>query len=720
MTQQQRRNSNKVSDPHPGAIKKSIQGKVRSLYLLFILLAVLIIAQILLIQWGPNGKGFRNLANSRFYTTSTIYSTRGNIYDRNGKVLSTDTRGYRIRLDLHAPALYSDDSVYKRKLPALCDSLVAMFGGRAQDFRAHFDTIQPKALADTGRSRFSQPFPIDKVFNQFEFDRICTFPMMERRYGMTYSTEPLRHKTYGALASYTISRCIEGAYDSLIGGTNGRSRFVWLNASHSRKKPVIDSVNKPARNGSDIITTIDIELQDVVDGALRRQLEQENATFGTAVVVECSTGEIRAMSNLKRYEGGSINDDNNYALRWQGDPGSTFKAVSLMALLEVGGTSLNRRIVNGHSKTKLIEGSYVRDTHIVGDGSGETTLKGAFIESSNIAFAQTVTDVFKDTDKKNYPNYRRWAAYINFIGLDKVRNIQEIQGYGFRKIKDPSEIHNKNMPWSKKTLTNNAYGYELTMTPLQTLMFYNAVANDGVLVAPVLIKQIVTDGEAGAPTPTTVINPAICSQQTLRKVQECMEGVVEHRLGTGHALSTLPFKVAGKTGTAQVVQEVGKRGKDKDGKVNAYITLDGSREYLATFVGYFPADNPKYTCIVSLNTFQKADENKKIYGGNLAMPVFKEIAEYIYAHDPQWFTTAKRVQARTPKAMAEQAPRAKEGTMPNVEGLGLRDALFALEQVGLKVKVKGQGSVAEQSIKAGEAISEGQNVTLTLKELEKK
>ncbi|MBO5692740.1 MAG: PASTA domain-containing protein, partial [Tidjanibacter sp.] len=393
-----------------------------------------------------------------------------------------------------------------------------------------------------------------------------------------------------------------------------------------------------------------------------------------------------------------------------------FKAVSLMALLEIGGLNLNRIIVCGPSKTKNIEGSNVRDTHIVGEGSGTTTLKGAFIESSNIGFAQTVTEVFKDSDKKNYPNYRRWMEYINSIGFGEVKHIQAIRGYGLDTIKDPSSLHKRRAPWSKKTLTNNAYGYELTMTPLQTLMFYNAVANDGVLVAPMLIKQLVTDGEPGAPTPVKVVNPAICSQQTLRKVQECMEGVVSHPLGTAHELSSLPFKVAGKTGTAQVVQEVGKRGKDKDGKVNAYITLDGSREYLATFVGYFPADDPKYTCIVSLNTFQKAGEtSKKIYGSNLALPVFKEITEYIYAHDAQWFTTARRINNPTPKAMAAEAPKTKKGTMPNVKGMGLRDALYTLEQLGLRVKVSGKGSVAEQSIAAGEAIGEGAEVRITLK-----
>lgn len=709
---QQSRNK-KVTDPHPGAIKKNIQKKVRSLYLLFALLALLIIAQIVLIQWGPNSRGFKNLAEYRFFTTNVIKGSSGNIYDHNGKLLSTDTRGYRLRLDLHVPALYDKKRVYETQLPALCDSLVAMFGGTAEEYKIHFDSIQANALSPTGKSRFSQPFPVDRVFDQLEYDRICTFPMMNRRHGLIVSFEPMRHKTHGSLASYTISRCIERAYQDTLNGENGLSRFVWLNASHSRNKPVIDRNNRPAENGSDIVTTIDIDLQDVVDGALRRQIEAENATFGTAVVVEVATGEIRAMSNLTRYKGGSINDDFNYAIRWQGDPGSTFKGVSLMALIEEGNVPISRIITCGKNKSVTIEGTRVTDTHVVNNGGGTTTLKGAFVESSNIAFAKTVTEVFGDRDKKKYPNYRRWMEYINSIGLDQVRDIQNISGYGFRSIKDPNTLRQAG-GWSTKTLTNNAYGYELTMTPIQTLMFYNAVANNGQLVAPILVKEIVKDGVVTEHTEKRVINPAICSPSTLEDVRECMEAVVEHKYGTANSLQDLPFKVAGKTGTAQVVQPVGKRGKDANGKINAYLTPDGSREYIATFVGYFPADKPKYSCIVVMNTFQKAGETKKIYGSNLALPVFRQVSEYIYAHEAEWFHQAKRIPTREPQAKAATATQSKPGAVPNVKGMGLRDAIYALEKEGLKVTFTGQGAVVEQSPKAGSPITAGATVELKL------
>jgi cell division protein FtsI (penicillin-binding protein 3) len=303
--------------------------------------------------------------------------------------------------------------------------------------------------------------------------------------------------------------------------------------------------------------------------------------------------------------------------------------------------------------------------------------------------------------------------YINSLGLDKVRNIQNISGYGFRGIKAPG--YAKGSSWSPKTLANNAYGYELTMTPMQTLMFYNAVANGGRLVAPMLIKQVVREGVVIEEAAPTIINPAICSQATLDKVQECMEAVVTYKYGTANTLKDLPFKVAGKTGTAQVVQPKEKWGKDKNGKPNAYITLDGSREYVATFVGYFPADNPKYSCIVMMNTFQRADEsNKKIYGSNLAMPVFREISEYIYSHDPEWFNTATRRAVAPQQSKAIGAPATREGTVPNVKGMGLRDALYELEKAGLKVSFKGQGAVVEQSVKPGSPIEAGMEVSLTL------
>lgn len=689
----------KTKDPHPGRIKKGIQNRVKILYGIFALLSLMVIGQIVATQYGPNGTPLRNLSESRCYTTRIIDGAQGNIYDRNGEVLSTDTRGYRLRLDLHAEAL--ENGVYEKNLPALCDSLSAMFGKPASHYKKMLDNIRHRALNKIGSSYYSQPF-ISQTLNQMEYDRLRTFPLMQPRYGLVVEQHPLRHKVYGSLAAYTISRGIEKAYQDVISAEDGQNRFVWLDSRHRHSVPIVDRENVPAINGSNIITTIDINLQDVVESALRRKLEENNAASGTAVVVECSTGEIRAMANLTHYKDGEINDDFNYAIQWQGAPGSTFKGVSLMALIDEAGMSIDKRIDCGKKPSKVINGLTITDTHVVGEKTGKTTLKGIFAESSNIGFAQTVTEEYGKEPE-------RWVEYINSLGIDKIRDIQRIKGYGFKGIKHPS-TYKQHGGWSHTTLTQTAYGYEMDMTPLQTLMFYNAVANDGKLIQPVLVKRIEEDGEVLEEFSTEVVNPAICSPESLALLRECMEAVVNDELGTAHkGLGSLPFRVAGKTGTAQIYQKEDNRGR------TAYETKDGSREYLATFVGYFPAEAPKYTCIVSIKTLRKRGEVKFYTGAGVSLPVFREIAEYIYAHDPAWYKEATPTTDGSARTKAATAVPTEEYVMPDVRGMGLRDALWELERRGLRVTFKGKGSVVSQSIEPGKEYTEGESVRLELR-----
>lgn len=689
---------NSAKDPHPGRIKKGIQSRVKILYGIFALLSLMVIGQIVATQWGHNGTPLRNLSEERCYTTRTVEGSMGNIYDRNGEVLSTDTRGYRLRLDLHAEAL--GNGVWEKNLPALCDSLSAMFGKPAAYYHKFLSDTRHRAVNKIGKSPYNQPF-IPGTLNQREYDRLRSFPLMQPRYGLVVETKPIRHKVYGSLAAYTISSGIERAYNDVIEATDGENRFVWLDSRHRHSVPIIDKSNKPATSGSNIITTIDIDLQDVVEGALRKKLEDNNASSGTAVVVECATGEIRAMANLTHHKGGEMNDDFNYAIQWQGSPGSTFKGVSLMALIDEAGMSINKRIDCGTKPSMAINGLKITDTHVVGNKTGKTTLKGIFVESSNIGFAKTVTEEYGE-------NPERWVEYINAIGIDKVRDIQRIKGYGFRGIKHPSSYKQRG-GWSRTTLPQTAYGYEMEMTPMQTLMFYNAVANGGRLLQPILVKEIESDGEIVESFSTEVINPAICKPESLAKVRECMEAVVSDEYGTGKLLASLPFGVAGKTGTAQVYQTAATMGK------NAYETKDGSREYLATFVGYFPADNPKYTCIVSIKTLRKKGEVKFYTGAGVSLPVFKEIAEYIYAHDPEWRTEAVQGVAAMPTNKLTAAPIVEVGVMPDVVGLGLRDALRELESRGLQVTFRGKGSVVRQSIEAGTPIDGTEEVAIELK-----
>lgn len=703
-------------NPDPHLIKRSIRRRVRVLYIILLLLSSLIVGQLVLTMVGPNAAPLRNLSEARCYTYRPVEGSRGNIYDRNGEVLSTDSRTYTLYLDLAAEPL--SDTLFQRHLPALSDSLGKMLGKGSKYYRDFLSHTRRVATDKSDSTKGKRYVLLTRHLNQKEYDRLRTFPLMERRYGLISQTERTRYKVYGSLAAYTISQGIEKAYDSIIRSTDGRNKYVKLDALNRNAVPIVDKENTPAQHGCDIITTIDINLQDVVEGALRDQLARNNDRSGTAVVVECATGEIRAMANLTRREDGEMGDDFNYAIRWHGAPGSTFKGISLMALIDEAGVSTGKWIDCGRTKRAVINKMPVNDTHIVGkDECGKTTLKGVFEESSNIGFAKIVNEVYQDEPA-------RWVDYINGIGLDKVSDIQLIKGLGF-KMKHPDSYKNKG-GWSHTTLTQTAYGYEVNMTPMQTLMFYNAVANGGKLVAPMLVKQIVKEGEVVEEFQTEVVNPQICSPESLAELRKCMEAVVQAERGTGKALKSLPFGVAGKTGTAQIYQTAGNRGS------NAYETKSGGREYLATFVGYFPADNPKYTCIVSIKTERKRGEVKYYTGAGVSLPVFKEIAEYVYTHEQGWMPQAERVASKaTSKLSRQEEPSSRRrgrhttsGTegepqtatkMPSVIGMGLRDALYTLEKCGLEVSFRGAGSVVEQSIPAGHDIAQGDQVEIELR-----
>ena len=700
-----------TNDPNPNVIKQSIQRRAKWLYVIFSFVALAVLVQIVLTQYGPNGAALRNKAEDMCYTTRKVQGSRGNIYDRNGEILSTDSRSYNIRLDLAAEPL--TDEIFNKHVGTLADSLSGLLGNTPTYYRQLLRETRQRAVEskDTmlvrvkGKAYFSgaRYKVLARHLNQREYDRLRSFPLMERRMGMIAEEERMRYKVYGSLAAYTISQGVEKAYDSLLRSTDGVNRYVKLDNRNRNSVPIVDKINRPATNGCDIRTTIDVNLQDVVEGALRGQLVANNALSGTAVVVECATGEIRAMANLTHRKNGEINDDFNYAIRWHGAPGSTFKGISLMALLDDAGVSKDTWVDCGQTGKTVINGLTITDTHVVGHNkSGKTTVKGMFTESSNVGFAKMVCQHYEN-------NPQRWIDYIRGIGLDKVSHIQDIRGLAFY-IKDPSTFHNKG-GWSQTTLPQTAYGYEVNMTPLQILMFYNAVANNGRLITPVLVKQVVSEGKVVKEYGCEVVNEQICSPTALADLRECMEAVVSHERGTGRALGKLPFKVAGKTGTAQVILP-----KEKWGK-NAYVTHDGTREYLATFVGYFPADAPKYTCIVSIKTERKSGEVKPYTGAGVSLPVFEDIADYIYTHDPQWATQAERIansSALIAKPSAKSTP-AEWGVVPNVVGMGLRDALYCLERVGLKVEFKGNGKVVSQSLAPDTAFEENTKIEIELK-----
>ncbi len=716
----------KAADPNPQHIKQSILNRVGWLYVIFFVLGVAITAQIIVIQFGPNGEPLSNLSESKCFRVETIASSRGNILAHDGQILSTDAPYYNIRLDMAIRDIRNNlmvkDSLFDADLPALADSLSKVLGEPPIYYERRLREIRNRAKSGGPGSR--DQLLVSRI-NQIELDRIKTFPIFrEPQSGFMARKDTLRYKPYGTLASYTIGRPgaygLEHYYDEVLTGEDGRNLTVRLVGN--TRLPVLDTINREARNGYDVVTTIDVDLQDVAENALREQLSDKQALFGTAVVMEVATGEIRAIANLTHNSDGTITDNFNYAILSRGEPGSTFKLVALMALLEQGGMTIND-IVDCGNGFAVVHRAEVNDSHPV----GKVTVKEMMEQSSNIGFARCIEKVYREDET-------RFTDFIEAIGIDRPADIQLQKGIN-AYIKDPRlGVRND---WNAQTLTKMAYGYALELSPMHILMLYNAVACGGKLLSPILVKELRDGDHVVERYQTEVLNPQICSPETLADLRLCLEGVVAN--GTASILQNENYRVAGKTGTAQVAQPHG-----------GYYTLDGGRDYLATLVGYFPAEAPKYSCIVVIKTHNAPGSTNIYYGGSLAGPVFKAITDRIYALDNEW---RERVVPTAPSGPVEvklgpesAMQRAQSGigvtmradyiapqqeveeqeiseeelyahnwrVMPSVMGMGLSDALYTLERSGLSVEFSGKGEVIEQHPSPTALYLEGDRATIRL------
>ncbi|HRS39918.1 MAG TPA: penicillin-binding transpeptidase domain-containing protein, partial [Bacteroidia bacterium] len=475
-------------------------------------------------------------------------------------------------------------------------------------------------------------------------------------------------------------------------------------------------------DGNDVHTTIDVNIQDVAESSLRRHLELNKADHGCAVLMEVATGEIRAIANLSRTEGGDYVEDFNYAIAEAAEPGSTFKLASLLVALE-------DQLVDLQDTVEVGNGVYVysrkngtmRDAHA--PRRSRMSVQEIFEHSSNVGVSRII-----------FSNYaKRPQEFVNRLrsfGLGEKLGLQ-IDGEGAPFIRNANE-----KGWSGISLPWMSIGYECLITPLQTLTFYNAVANNGRMVKPLLVKEIRHRGQLVKSFETEVMRDSIASAEALQKAHIMLEGVVQN--GTGDVLKDSPYRIAGKTGTAQIAHS--RFGYNK-----------GNAQYQASFVGYFPADKPAYSCIVIVN----APSNSLYYGGAVAAPIFKEIADKVYSSrldlhngdvpvDSNVYTPVPYVRAGAQKetrqvlaglgvsyhAASEEAAwvsatrgkdevelqprRVAQGAVPNVIGMGLKDALYLLESSGLLVRVTGKGSVTRQSIGAGTPVRKGQQIVIEL------
>ncbi len=711
-------------------LERRRKNRLRLLYVSSVVVLLVILCQILWIQLGPDSSSLRARALEISTGWDDIEANRGDILAYDGRVLATSLPTFEIRMDFAAGGL--TDKVFNDNVDELALELARFFGDRNKN---EYKSFLTKARANRKSHRYTLISP--RRVNYLELGEISKFPLFclgANRGGYITVQKNIRHLPHGSLAKRTIGDVtqggdkwgVEGAFDEHLKGVKGKTRTQKISGSF--KVPIEDEGNIEPRDGLDVVTTLDIDVQDVAEQALREQLEKGNAQWGSVVLMEVATGEIRAMSNITRKSPGVYLDDFNYAIGMSLEPGSTFKLATLMALLEDGGMSLGDSI-NTEGGRATINRKLVVDDH-----KEETiSLQKVFEVSSNIGFAKSVDSVYRLKPQS-------FVDYIASLGMGDRLGMQ-IAGEVKPQLKRPGEKW-----WDGFTLTLMSYGYALRLTPMHTLALYNAVANDGRMMKPLLVKELRNYGKVVESFAPEVINKSICSKSTLRDAKLCLEGVVNE--GTARqALKNPYYTVAGKTGTAQRAQDNG-----------GYVDKHGGRHYLATLVGYFPADKPKYSCIVAIKTYYGRGSYGTYYGASLSAPVFRAIADQVYASNVSWQknveqtfgdslfvapvlkagrleqmqTVAKHLnlQLKT-NEQVDQWGIAKLDSLgrtniiepltddlervPYVVGMGLKDAIYMLESRGLKVSFTGTGRVVQQSLRHGQKFYKGAHINLRLR-----
>jgi cell division protein FtsI (penicillin-binding protein 3) len=649
---------------------------------------IVIIGRVVNIQYVQGDK-YRKLSVENTIKNDTIFSNRGNVYAADGNLLATSMYKYTIRMDLVAVK----STVFEKKIKALSNSLSQLLGKPSSYYQERLRTA---------RKRKNRYLLITRNLGYNDYMKIKKFPIFKLgpyRGGFITEQKTVRVRPIGKIAERTIGyndyrggAGIEGAFAEYLEGENGWR--LKQKIAKGQWKPINDVNEKEPIDGRDVITTLDVNIQDITHHALLRQMEFFEAEHGSAIVMETATGEIKAISNLGRTSKGKYYEKRNYGVWESHEPGSTFKLASLMAALDdkVIDTST---VVDTEKGILWLHGSKVEDSHR--GGYGEISAARVFEVSSNVGIVKLI--------KKHYDEDPwKFINKMKSFGLDKKLGLQ-IQGEGKPFIPYPGNTRN---PWNKISLEWMAWGYGVSITPLQMLTFYNAVANDGEMVKPRFIKELRVQNKTEKVFKKVVLNKRIASQETINKVRKVMENVVKK--GTADNIYSPNFSMAGKTGTAKKWVD-GRR--DAEGK---YIKGHYSNKlYVASFAGFFPADKPKYSCIVVIH---EPDKKKGYYGATVAAPVFKEIAQKIYSTTPFDVKTitdtpsSKMVDANYQKYYANLQKEHK--VIPNVKGMSGMDAVSLLENLGLKVKFNGSGKVKKQSKNKGAKFKKGDVILLSL------
>ena len=647
------------------------------------LFAVAVVVKLVTIQ-VVDGDRYREMAMDRTEKMFTIEPGRGNLYSDDGSLLATSVSRYTIRFD----AVTVENAVFEENVRPLSKALSGLTGKTP----SYYEQLLRKAKANKNRYAL-----IVRNLDYSDYIKVKEFPLFQKgpnKGGFIAEQKIVREHPLGKIAERSVGYervdaeghftrvGLEGAFGDYLRGVEGKR--LKQKIAKGQWKPIgFDNIVEP-KDGYDVISTININIQDIAHHALLGQLEKYNADHGCVIVMETETGEIKAISNLGKTSDGKYYERLNYAIGESHEPGSTFKLMSLVAALEDKVVDTSTVIDTENGRWKIYDRT-VRDSKW--GGYGKITASKAFEVSSNTAFAKIINNNYKDNPEK-------FVNRLMSMNLDKDLGMP-IKGEGKPVIRYPGD-----KGWSGISLAWMSHGYEVSLTPLQTLAFYNAIANDGEMVKPRLIKEVKEWNKSIQKFDKEVLNPAICSKETVGKVQQLLKDVVEKKHGTGHRLYSQNFSMAGKTGTCQ----------------KNYVSKDPNvLKYISTFAGYFPADNPKYSCIVVIH---EPDKSVGYYGADVSGPVFKSIAQKIYATSPL-VDEVKSLDAENKKldeAYQQYFAEAREQNklIPDVKGMSGMDAISILENLGIEVEVRGNGKVKKQSISKGTDIKKVQKIVLEL------
>jgi len=663
---------------------KNISYRIYLVAFSIFLMAVAITFKLSKIQW-VEGPKLRELAKKETVKSFVIPANKGNIYSSDGSLLATSIPNYNIRFDAVVPK----SEAFDKNAKPLADSLSKMLGKPSAFYQTQL------RIARENKNRY---LLVARDLSYTQFMKIKSFPLFNlgaNKGGMITEQETVREHPIGKIAERTIGyerltpdgkpdgKGIEWSFRKYLNGKDGK--VLKQKIAKGQWKPIRDMNEVDPQDGYDVISTIDVYIQDIAHHALLKQLKEYKADHGCVVVMETKTGRIKAISNLGKLKetDSTYYETENYAIKESHEPGSTFKLVDLIALLDDKKVDTSK-VYDRKGGLIKIYGKDVEDSHR--GGKQKISLGRGMEISSNTVLVQAVYENYRN-------NPKQFTDRIDRMGLSKPLGLP-IQGEGIPIIPHPADKR-----WSAIALPWMAFGYGVAVTPLQTLTLYNAIANNGEMIKPQFVSEIKEWNKVIKKYDKEIINSKICSDETVIKVQAVLKNVVQK--GTGKSLYSKDFSMAGKTGTAQA----------------NYAKNGGSeKHYISSFVGYFPAENPKYSCIVVVH---KPDaKNKGYYGADVAGPVFKRIAQKIFTDTPSTneIKNLNRKINNQEKSFNEYALKEQQEVkgMPNVKGMSGMDAVALLENLKLKVKVIGIGKVKKQSIHPGETLDKNKTILLEL------